>query len=1098
MKNILSFALFLLAATASAQQRPFINSLDKASGQVGETVIITGSGFSANPADLKVYFGAGEAPILSSTATQIQVTVPANATHDPVSVLNTATDLIGSSSELFTLVYGGNPATFGAAGFDPFLEIPTGNTFAYDLCLCDFNADGLTDIGVTHEQDTAVNFYQNQSTPASTSFNEIGLQIPRESAGDPIADQNLNGIDCGDLNNDGFPDLIVSKNNGSLSFNIYYYRNNGGPNISFTLAGSTKMPNLPGGDNRTPRILRIADIDGDGRNDFVIGSQTDNTVFVYLHDASNNVAFQAPVAISAPGIQDLGALDVKDLNDDNLPDIVAIAFDKVNQPIEILENTSVPGSVSFTPGLNTVPSQRVFAHIAELTNDAYPEIIASSSFGGSISVYRNNTASKGGRVNFTGSPLIISGITSTWGISSGDINGDGLNDLVVSNGSAGVRVLVNQFDGTNLSFSQTLLPATQVSRNVQVGDLNGDARPDIVFTYNSTNLAAGKLGLYMNRNCYLPELEPVDLTYCPNDPFTLNTIKTVDATYNWSLTSGTGTVTPSGDNALVTITSASATIEVTVTPGNNGGGSCTNTFSQVFNVTGTPPSTPTITPSDGSSPVCAGIDLTLQSTLSDNYYWILPDGSDGPNARDLVLTDITSEDAGIYTLRTQPAGGCVSQPTTYEVVVSEPPFISINNQGQDNFCQGSSVTLEVPDFDGFTYSWERNGVPIAGVNPTLSVNTTGTYNAIITDVNSCENRSPDYTVTAVPAPNSAFNTSYSGSGTSEICVDVPLDFSSASTGFGAFALSYDWDFGDSNSGTGATISHAYTTAQTYNATLTTSYTDIPGCSDQAVTSITVSDQVAGDIPITVVGGSTEKCPSDTLLVRLPSNYISYSWSTGDTDFEAEAFTGRNENQVTLTADVETNIGCMVTVQQTINNYPNSGIPVTADVGDIVNDSIALPEGESIVTFTASNAVGDYSWAVDGNPSSVITSMLEVQPTQRTTVVSVTGTDANGCTETTRTTVLLPSVLPRKTFSPNADGLGFDCWEILNTSGLDGCTIYIFDNRGRHLLEKDSPFPNNCVWDGTAMGQPAPEGIYYFVLKCEDELNNITGTITLAR
>lgn len=1098
MRVILSLFLMTLAMATIAQQRPFINSLDKTSGAVGETVIITGSGFSANPADLKVFFGASEATILSSTTGQIKVSVPAGATNDPVSVLNTSTNLIGASSQLFTLSYGGDPGTFGTSGFDAFQEIATGNTFSYDLCLCDFNGDDLVDIGVTHEDDTTVNIYQNTSTTATTSFTETGtIQVPLEAGA--VADANLNGVDCGDLNNDGLPDLVVVKNNGNLPVNIYYYRNTSGANTSFTLAGSTKMPNQSGGEIRTPRKIKIADIDGDGRNDLVVGSQQDNTLFVYLHDASNNVAFNSPVAISVPGMLDLGTIDVKDLNNDNLPDIAAISFDEANQPLAYLENNSSPGNVSFTARLISSPAQRNFAFITDLNQDDYPEIITSNSFGGTISIFRNTTGSKGGTVNFNSSPINVTGITSTWGIGSGDMNGDGLTDLVVSNGTTGVRVLINEFDGTTLSFSSaTTLPISALSRNVVVGDLNGDARPDIAFTYASTATSPGKLGLYTNRNCYLPSISPSDLNYCPNTPFTLYTTKTVDATYTWSLTSGTGSITPNGDNADVTITSASATVEVTITPGDNGDNSCTNTSSQIFNVNGTPPAVPTITPSDASSPICSGSDLTLSSSAADNYYWILPDGSDGPDAQNLVLTDLTSEDAGIYTLRTQLTGGCVSDPTTYEVVVNEPPFITITNQDQDNFCDGSSITLEVPDYTGFTYSWEKDGAPIAGTTSTLSVSATGTYTAIITDVSSCENRSPGYSVTAVPAPVSSLRTTYSGATTSEICIDSPLEFTATSTGSGSFDLTYVWAFGDGDTDTGLSSTHPYSTAQQYTASLTTSYSDIPGCSSQATRTITVSNQVAGDIPITVVGGSTIKCPSDTVRIQLPSNYVSYAWSTGDTDFEAKAFTEKGEDQVIITADVETDIGCLVTISQTIENYPNAGIPVTAEEGSILNDSITLAEGETKITLTASNAVGNYLWTVDGIPTNVTQAVFEHQMTQSTSVIRVTGTDSNGCIETTSTVVQLPAVVARKTFSPNADGLGFDCWEILNTSSLDGCTVYIFDSRGRHLLVKESPFPNNCVWDGTSEGQSVPEGIYYFVLKCDDELNNLNGSITLAR
>ena len=152
----------------------------------------------------------------------------------------------------------------------------------------------------------------------------------------------------------------------------------------------------------------------------------------------------------------------------------------------------------------------------------------------------------------------------------------------------------------------------------------------------------------------------------------------------------------------------------------------------------------------------------------------------------------------------------------------------------------------------------------------------------------------------------------------------------------------------------------------------------------------------------------------------------------------------------------------------------------------------------MVSLTASNSTDGYEWTINGSVNSTTGDVLTVQPTQRVTIVTVEGTDPNGCEEMSQVTILLPAVIPRKTFSPNEDGLGFDCWEILNTSALEGCKVYIFDNRGRHLLVTDSPFENNCVWDGMAEGQPAPEGIYYFVMKCDDESINQTGSITLAR
>ncbi len=1102
MKSFLSTLLLFFVLIVTAQQRPFINSIDKISATVGETITISGSGFDANSANLKVFFGAGMGTITSSTSSQIKVTVPANATYAPITVVNTNTNLGGSSSELFSISYDGG--SFLSSGFDALDEISTGSNFSYELCLCDFDLDGLSDVGVTHRSSQEVRLFQNQSTVNTTSFAEMGSIT--------IADNNFRstGIDCGDLDMDGLPDLVFASNIGNNPVQIYFYENVGGGGISFTQRQSLTLP-LNGTEVRTPRKLKLADIDGDGLKDLVIGSESDNSFFIYLNNYSGgNLSFNStPVRIAVSGLADAGTIDIKDMNNDNLPDLAIIAFDEANQPLAFLKNTSSPGSVSFTSTVINSLEQRNYTFIGDLNDDSYPEIITSNSFSNRISIFQNTTNVRGSNITFNSSPTILTNIQSTWGISMGDMNGDGLPDLVVSSGPQGVRVIINTSSGGTISFATPTLLAssgTEIVRNLKTGDLNGDAKPDVIFTYNSTSGAPGKLGAFINRNCYEPVISPPDLTFCLNDPFTLFATKSAESSYNWSISSGTGTITPNGDNADVTITAGTtASISVQITPNNNGNGTCTNATTQVFTITnGTPTATPTISAS-APNDVCTGeTNFTLSTSAGlDNYYWTLPDGSTGPNQNTLTIPTLTAANAGVYSLRTQTGLGCVSDEATYEVIVNEPPFININNQNQDNFCDGSTITLEVPDYPGFTYTWERNGSTVAGTNNTLDVTTSGTYHAIITD-GTCENVSPDYVVTAVPSPVSSFNTSFNASNITEICLDVPLDFTATSTGTGSFALTYDWDFGDATSGSGSSTSHTYTTAGTFDVTLTTSYTDIAGCSDQIFQTITVTDQAPGDIPITVVGGSTEKCPSETLTVQLPANYISYDWSSSedpaftDTDFEAEAVTPRGVNQVTLTADVETNIGCMVTVQQTIDNFPNSGIGVVPSQSDIINDTLQMPEGVQNITLSATNAVGDYIWTVDGTQLDIVTSALEVRPTQRTTIVEVTGTDANGCMETTTTTVLLPAILARKTFSPNADGLGFDCWEILNTSSLEGCTVYIFDNRGRHIVVEDSPFIDNCVWDGMTQGQQAPEGIYYFVLKCDDEQNNLNGTITLAR
>ena len=128
-----------------------------------------------------------------------------------------------------------------------------------------------------------------------------------------------------------------------------------------------------------------------------------------------------------------------------------------------------------------------------------------------------------------------------------------------------------------------------------------------------------------------------------------------------------------------------------------------------------------------------------------------------------------------------------------------------------------------------------------------------------------------------------------------------------------------------------------------------------------------------------------------------------------------------------------------------------------------------------------------------------TNNVTVFPSEAFTDVVAEGTTTNGCVETDTVTVVNNFLVPRRTFSPNGDGLGFECWEILNARILNGCTVYIFDSKGIVIQELSSPFnDDNCIWDGTTQGRPAPEGVYYYVLKCEDTNFNRSGSILLAR
>src|SRR5690606_12171553 len=100
-----------------------------------------------------------------------------------------------------------------------------------------------------------------------------------------------------------------------------------------------------------------------------------------------------------------------------------------------------------------------------------------------------------------------------------------------------------------LAFSSESLPTTYINRHVAIGDVDGDAKPDIVYTSvddNSNNILASKISVYRNKSCLVPVLEPGGpITICSGFPLQLTTTESGGATYTWS--DGTSTVATGSD-----------------------------------------------------------------------------------------------------------------------------------------------------------------------------------------------------------------------------------------------------------------------------------------------------------------------------------------------------------------------------------------------------------------------------------------------------------------------------------------------------------------------------------------------------------------------
>jgi len=248
----------------------------------------------------------------------------------------------------------------------------------------------------------------------------------------------------------------------------------------------------------------IGDLNGDGLNDVVVTTSfyfdeiNDTRVFVLLQDVSGNLA--APVNYFA-GMQarqdQIGSVAIADFNNDTRDDVVITYENGIGVLLQNTQGTLDPVTVYHSNHLSFSNSYLLVA--ADFNNDGLADV-ASIDWGTqsqAVDVYLQNPAA-------TLSPP-ASYLASHSGyddLAYGDVNGDGLLDLVVMGGQSytgNLSILLQQPDHSFASVVNYELGLTESSRAVGVGDINGDARDDVVMAYGG-NKPSSQLAVYLQNS----------------------------------------------------------------------------------------------------------------------------------------------------------------------------------------------------------------------------------------------------------------------------------------------------------------------------------------------------------------------------------------------------------------------------------------------------------------------------------------------------------------------------------------------------------------------------------------------------------------------
>jgi hypothetical protein len=334
--------------------------------------------------------------------------------------------------------------------------------------IADFNGDGKPDIVVANEQSNNVTIVLGDGKGGFL-----------ETKGSPFtAGQSLNDIAIGDFNGDGKPDLAFANHEQkSLTVSL------GDGQGSFRLASSSPITVLS---NPHTHGVAAGDFNGDGKLDLVTDSWGESKVTVVYGDGHGN--FSSPGVQFTVGKMPYQRVRASDVNGDGKADIITTNLEGNN--VTILLSDGRGGFKQPTGSPFPCGDSPFFVAIGDVNKDGKPDlaIVNSPSSAAGRSGKDGLTIllgdGTGGFKMMVGSPFATGKIPNRLAI--GDINGNGVADVAVTNTDSNNVTLFLMSDKGNVASSSTIAVGKK-PKGIAIGDLNGDGKADIVVANNGDN-----------------------------------------------------------------------------------------------------------------------------------------------------------------------------------------------------------------------------------------------------------------------------------------------------------------------------------------------------------------------------------------------------------------------------------------------------------------------------------------------------------------------------------------------------------------------------------------------------------------------------------
>ncbi|HBI43679.1 MAG TPA: hypothetical protein DDY78_12640 [Planctomycetales bacterium] len=278
----------------------------------------------------------------------------------------------------------------------------------------DLTGSGKQDLVVLNVGDNTLSIFLNRG---DGRFVE---QVVRDDKGKPIplsAGDRPSGLSIVDVNGDHIPDLVVGNQNGDV---LILLGNGDGTFRPFVRA-----------DQRAPLVLTKIN----GAPAVILADQAHDVATEQVRVAGTTTftpgAFQQS---RSDGLIGPGAMLQADLNNDNIPDLI-IANSGSNTVLVYLGQKG--GGFSATPQSFFVGDNPVGLYVTHLMGaSALPDLVVANQGSNDVSVLIGSTDANGAWI-FKNGPRLSSGGVGPIAVTSRDLSGTGVQDLLVTNGQSG-------------------------------------------------------------------------------------------------------------------------------------------------------------------------------------------------------------------------------------------------------------------------------------------------------------------------------------------------------------------------------------------------------------------------------------------------------------------------------------------------------------------------------------------------------------------------------------------------------------------------------------------------------------------------------------